>query len=82
MPLSSFLSRLLAIIIKIMSETLLHLDTLFTNIGGYTALMGSDEDRAFETLRKNREIRQRITKNTMEMLEISSSYNSYGMLTP
>jgi adenylate cyclase len=29
---------------------------MFTDIVGYTALMGSDEDRAFEILRKNREI--------------------------
>jgi len=28
----------------------------FTDIVGYTALMGSDEDKAFEILRKNREI--------------------------
>lgn len=28
----------------------------FTDIVGYTALMGSDEDRAFEVLQKNREI--------------------------
>ena len=29
---------------------------MFTDIVGYTALMGKDEDRAFEVLRKNREI--------------------------
>jgi TolB-like protein len=29
---------------------------MFTDIVGYTALMGSDEDNAFEVLRKNREI--------------------------
>jgi adenylate cyclase len=29
---------------------------MFTDIVGYTALMGSDEDKAFEMLRKNREI--------------------------
>ena len=29
---------------------------MFTDIVGYTALMGSDEDRAFEILHKNREI--------------------------
>ncbi len=29
---------------------------MFTDIVGYTALMGSDEDRAFEVLHKNREI--------------------------
>ncbi len=29
---------------------------MFTDIAGYTSLMGSDEDHAFEILRKNREI--------------------------
>lgn len=29
---------------------------MFTDIVGYTALMGSDEDLAFEVLHKNREI--------------------------
>ena len=29
---------------------------MFTDIVGYTGLMGSDEDRAFEVLRKNREV--------------------------
>ncbi len=29
---------------------------MFTDIVGYTALMGSDEDRAFDVIRKNREI--------------------------
>ena len=29
---------------------------MFTDIAGYTSLMGSDEDHAFEVLRKNREI--------------------------
>ena len=29
---------------------------MFTDIVGYTALMGTDEDRAFDILRKNREI--------------------------
>jgi len=33
---------------------------MFTDIVGYTALMGSDEDRAFETLRKNREIHAKL----------------------
>ena len=35
---------------------------MFTDIVGYTALMGSDEDRAFEVLRKNREIHTSLTK--------------------
>lgn len=33
-----------------------HASIMFSDIVGYTALMGSDEDRAFEVLRKNREI--------------------------
>jgi TolB-like protein/class 3 adenylate cyclase/Flp pilus assembly protein TadD len=33
---------------------------MFTDIVGYTALMGSDEDRAFEVLRKNKEIHETI----------------------
>jgi class 3 adenylate cyclase/tetratricopeptide (TPR) repeat protein len=33
-----------------------HAAIVFTDIVGYTALMGSDEERAFEVLRKNREI--------------------------
>lgn len=40
-----------------------HADTppsLFTDIVGYTALMGSDEDRVFEILRKNREIHSKF----------------------
>jgi len=32
---------------------------MFTDIVGYTALMGRDEDLAFETLRKNRKIHQK-----------------------
>ena len=33
---------------------------MFTDIVGYTALMGSDEDRAFEVLHKNRKIHTRL----------------------
>jgi adenylate cyclase len=33
---------------------------MFTDIVGYTALMGSDEDRAFKILRKNREIHSKL----------------------
>ncbi len=33
---------------------------MFTDIVGYTALMGSDEDRAFEVLGKNREIHNHL----------------------
>ncbi len=35
---------------------------MFTDIVGYTALMGSDEDKAFQLLRKNREIQRELIK--------------------
>jgi len=35
---------------------------MFTDIVGYTALMGSDEDKAFKVLRKNREIHRPLIK--------------------
>ena len=35
---------------------------MFTDIVGYTTLMGSDEDKAFEILRKNREIHTEVIK--------------------
>ena len=35
---------------------------MFTDIVGYTALMGSDEDHAFEILRKNREIHSKLVE--------------------
>ncbi|MGK2863776.1 MAG: adenylate/guanylate cyclase domain-containing protein, partial [Chitinophagaceae bacterium] len=35
---------------------------MFTDIVGYTALMGSDEQKAFELLKKNREIQKPIIK--------------------
>jgi class 3 adenylate cyclase len=35
----------------------------FTDIVGYTALMGSDEDKAFEVLRKNREIHNKFIEH-------------------
>jgi TolB-like protein len=35
---------------------------MFTDIVGYTALMGSDEDKAFRVLRKNRQIQRPIIK--------------------
>lgn len=38
------------------TSTRRHAAIMFTDIVGYTALMGSDEERAFEVLRKNREI--------------------------
>ena len=37
-----------------------HAAIMFTDIVGYTALMGSDEDRAFKVLRKNREIHTKL----------------------
>ena len=37
-----------------------HTAIMFTDIVGYTALMGSDEDRAFEILGKNWEIHTRL----------------------
>jgi class 3 adenylate cyclase/tetratricopeptide (TPR) repeat protein len=39
-----------------------HTAIMFTDIVGYTTLMGSDEDRAFEVLRKNREIHSKLIK--------------------
>lgn len=33
---------------------------MFTDIVGYTALMGEDEHKAFELLRKNRKVQQPI----------------------
>ena len=33
---------------------------MFTDIVGYTSLMGADEDRAFEVLRKNRELHKTV----------------------
>ena len=35
---------------------------MFTDIVGYTALMGSDEDRALEVLKENLKIHLRLTK--------------------
>ena len=37
-----------------------HAAIVFTDIVGYTALMGSDEDRAFEVIKKNREIHTKL----------------------
>ena len=45
---------------KHVSSARRHAAIMFTDIVGYTALMGSDEDRAFETLRKNREIHTKL----------------------
>ncbi|MBD0377472.1 MAG: hypothetical protein ICV51_17820, partial [Flavisolibacter sp.] len=35
---------------------------MFTDIVGYTALMGKDEQKAFDLLRKNRQIHQPLIK--------------------
>src|SRR5438067_1222050 len=35
---------------------------MFTDIAGYTALMGSDEQKAFQLLKKNRQIQQPLIK--------------------
>jgi len=35
----------------------------FTDIVGYTELMGKDEDQAFQLLRKNRNIQRPLIKN-------------------
>jgi TolB-like protein len=43
---------------------------MFTDIVGYTALMGSDEKKAFQVLRKNRQIQQsQIVKHNGEWLK-------------
>ena len=39
-----------------------HAAVMFTDIVGYTSLMGSDEDRAFKMLRQNKEIHKRLIK--------------------
>jgi len=44
------------------TKTRKHATIVFTDIVGYTALMGSDEDKAFEVLRKNREIHIKFIK--------------------
>ena len=48
---------------------------MFTDIVGYKALMGSDEDRAFEVLKKSMEIHsklieQNITTGIKEVLRL------------
>ena len=43
-----------------MSKDRRHAAIMFTDIVGYTTLMGSDEDRAFEILGKNREIHTKL----------------------
>ena len=43
-----------------MSQTHQLAAIMFTDIVGYTALMGSDEQKAFELLKKNRELQKPI----------------------
>ena len=38
---------------------------MFTDIVGYTALMGSDEDHAFEVLKQNREIHSKLIEQNI-----------------
>ena len=44
----------------IMAENRRHAAIMFTDIVGYTALMGADEDRAFDVLVRNREIHSNL----------------------
>lgn len=41
---------------------------MFNDIIGYTALMGSDEDRTFEVLAKNREIHSKFIEQFISTL--------------
>ncbi len=43
-----------------MSQSHRHAAIMFTDIVGYMVIMGSDEDRALEVLRKNREIHSEL----------------------
>ncbi len=45
-----------------MPEDRRHIAVMFTDIVGYTALMGSDEDRAFDMLKRNHEIHENLIK--------------------
>jgi hypothetical protein len=38
---------------------------MFTDFVGYTALMGTDENNAFQILRKNLNIQKSLKKNTL-----------------
>ena len=51
---------------------------MFTDIVGYTALMGSEEDRTFEVLGKNREIHSeliQVFKRTQKTKRVMESKN-------
>jgi len=45
-----------------MPEDRRHIAVMFTDIVGYTALMGSDEDKAFEMLKRNHTIHETLIK--------------------
>ena len=51
---------------------------MFTDIVGYTAMMGSEEDRTFEVLGKNREIHSeliQVFKRTQKTKRVMESKN-------
>ena len=41
---------------------------MFTDIAGYTAMMGKDEEKAIAWLRKNREIQKPLIEEPVEIL--------------
>ena len=47
---------------SIMPEKRRHAAIMFTDIVGYTALMGKDEDKAFDMLRRNHSLHQNLIK--------------------
>ena len=57
-----------------------HAAIMFTDIVGYTALMGSDEDRAFEVLAKNREIHTKLVEqfNGTLIKEMDENLSRHG----
>jgi len=58
---SGLLIWLIHKVVKLMPEIKRKLAAImFSDIVGYTALMGSDEEHAFEVLRKNREIHKKF----------------------
>jgi hypothetical protein len=48
---------------------------MFTDIVGYTTLMGSDEKKAFEILRKNRSVQKPLIAKYLYHKSISISFN-------
>jgi len=48
-----------------MPEDRRHIAVMFTDIVGYTALMGSNEDKAFEMLKRSHEIHENLLNNLM-----------------